>query len=79
MTSAENLARPWYDRFRVCYLCLIVCRIKYYFIWKVAEGSSIFTGFGFKGYDNNGNADWSGISNMDITAFETASVSEKCC
>ncbi len=75
--TADTLARPWYDRFRITYLVLVICRIKYYFIWKVAEGSSIFTGFGFKGFDDNGDADWSGISNVDIYGFETASVSIK--
>ncbi len=77
VTAPDNLASPWYARFLVCYICLIVSRVKYYFIWKVAEGTSILAGFGFRGYDNNGNAIWSGISNVDVFAFETASVSGK--
>ncbi len=75
--SPENLSRPWYSRFAVCYTCMLTTRMKYYFLWKVAEGTSILSGLGFKGYDNNGGADWSGISNVQIAAFEMASVSIK--
>lgn len=48
-------------------------RLKFYFAWKVAEGASIFAGFGFEGYKEDGTPKgWNGVQNIDIIGFETA-------
>ena len=48
-------------------------RMKYYFIWKTAEGSCLLAGFGFQGYDAEGKAlGWRGVENVDILGIETA-------
>ncbi|KAG9403198.1 Lysophospholipid acyltransferase 1 [Aphanomyces cochlioides] len=46
------------------YVALLVTRCKYYFAWKVAEGSTVLCGFG---HTNEG---WDGVSNVDILGFE---------
>lgn len=48
-------------------------RMKFYFVWKVAEGASILGGFGFEGYNEDGTAKgWGGVENIDILGFEMA-------
>jgi len=59
--------------FRYILLCVAMFgdRLKFYFAWKVAEGSSIFGGFGFEGYDKEGKSKgWGGVENVDIIGFE---------
>jgi len=54
-------------------LTLLAERYKYYFAWKVAEGSCILAGFGFEGYDDNGKViGWKGVENVDIFSFDTS-------
>lgn len=61
---------------RVVHLLLAMFgeRQKYYFAWKVAEGASIMAGFGFEGYtsDATKTPGFSGVENIDIIGFETA-------
>jgi lysophospholipid acyltransferase len=48
-------------------------RFKFYFAWKMAEGGCVIAGFGFEGYDRDGNAiGWRGVENVDIWRLETA-------
>ena len=48
-------------------------RLKFYFIWKAAEGSCILGGFGFSGYDKNGHSKgYRAAENMDILGHELA-------
>ena len=59
------------------YIYLIVAlfaeRLKYYFAWKIAEGSSILGGFGFEGFDKSDKPiGWKGVENIDMIGFETA-------
>lgn len=53
--------------------CLWTERMKYYFIWKTAEGACILAGFGFEGFDAAGRViGWRGVENVDIVGIETA-------
>lgn len=71
--SEEVLAMPFFERWLFTLIALFFCRMKYYFAWKVAEGSCVVAGFGFEGYAEDGSVKgWNGISNMDILGFETA-------
>lgn len=59
---------------RYIYGCIALAgdRMKYYFVWKMAEGASLLAGFGFQGYDDTGKViGWKGVENIDIIAFET--------
>jgi hypothetical protein len=52
-------------------LTLLSERYKFYFAWKVAEGSSILAGFGFQGYNDKGEIiGFAGVENVDILAFD---------
>ena len=62
-----------YYRYIFLWMALLAERFKYYFAWKVAEGSSILAGFGFEGYNEEGKVKgWAGVNNIDIIGFETA-------
>ena len=53
---------------------LLVERFKFYFVWKVAEGSAVLGGFGFEGYEAGTGRElgWRGAENIDIVGMETA-------
>eukprot|EP00640_Fibrocapsa_japonica_P001956 CAMPEP_0113937852 /NCGR_PEP_ID=MMETSP1339-20121228/4363_1 /TAXON_ID=94617 /ORGANISM="Fibrocapsa japonica" /LENGTH=540 /DNA_ID=CAMNT_0000940759 /DNA_START=158 /DNA_END=1780 /DNA_ORIENTATION=- /assembly_acc=CAM_ASM_000762 len=64
-------SQPYWQFLLGSWFILLMVRFKYYFAWKLAEGSSIFAGFGFQGFDKEGKViGWSGASNMDILGFE---------
>ncbi|CAG8645127.1 6432_t:CDS:10 [Cetraspora pellucida] len=46
--------------------------LSYYVIWLIAEGACILSGIGFNGYDENGNAKWNRVTNIDFIGYETA-------
>ena len=81
--SAVFQMRKFYDpmfiaghsmTYRMGYTWLTITgeRFKYYFVWKVAEASSILAGFGFEGWTADGRAKgWGGVRNVDILTFET--------
>ncbi|CAM9481653.1 unnamed protein product [Chrysoparadoxa australica] len=73
VASSEALALPFYYRFAVTWVTLAICRQKYYFAWKVAEGGAVMAGHGFEGFNAEGKSTgWGGISNIDILEFEFA-------
>jgi hypothetical protein len=48
-------------------------RLKFYFVWKIAEAACILGGFGFQGYNQaDGIVGWSGVENVDIRNVEFA-------
>jgi len=71
IAEPEFLARPMASKAAYVWMSLFAIRFKYYFAWKVAEGSGIMAGFGFEGYTDAGAVKgWGGTSNMDILGFE---------
>lgn len=73
VVSKEVLSMPPLHRWAWNYASLFFVRMKYYFAWKVAEGSCVLAGFGFQGYNDKGEvAGWDGVSNMDVKGFELA-------
>lgn len=75
--GAEVLARAPLQRWVYSWVSLFFTRMKYYFAWKVAEGSCIMAGFGFEGYTIGKDGKkvvkgWNGVSNMDVIPFELA-------
>ncbi|KAG5188593.1 MBOAT, membrane-bound O-acyltransferase family-domain-containing protein [Tribonema minus] len=72
MVAPETLAMPPLQRYGLMWICLLCCRMKYYFAWKVADGAAVLCGFGYEGTDDNGKPKWNGVNNMDIIDFETA-------
>lgn len=47
-----------------------VVRFKYYHAWLLADAICNNSGLGFNGYDENGNAKWDLISNINVLQFE---------
>ncbi len=45
-------------------------RIKYYLAWVLADAVNNASGFGFNGYDKNGNAKWDLVTNVRILDLE---------
>lgn len=58
-------------KFGYMYLCLLICRLKYYFAWMFADAICNNSGLGFNGYTEDGTEKWDGVSNIDIFKFET--------
>ncbi|XP_032877529.1 lysophospholipid acyltransferase 2 isoform X1 [Amblyraja radiata] len=54
------------------YFSLMAARPKYYFAWSLADAINNAAGFGFNGYDVNGNERWDLISNLNIVNIESA-------
>ncbi|KAG8445615.1 hypothetical protein GDO86_010407 [Hymenochirus boettgeri] len=52
------------------YLSLMAARPKYYFAWTLADAINNAAGFGFQGYDKNGEENWDLVSNLNIKQIE---------
>ncbi|KAM9316052.1 lysophospholipid acyltransferase 2 [Gastrophryne carolinensis] len=52
------------------YLSLMAARPKYYFAWTLADAINNAAGFGFQGYDKNGEENWDLVSNLNIRNIE---------
>lgn len=62
-----------FERYWFMFKCMFSERLKFYFIWKVAEGACILAGFGFSGYDKDGNSKgYRAAENMDVLGHELA-------
>lgn len=72
--GVQVLAMAPLHRWAWNYVSLFFVRMKYYFAWKVAEGSCVLAGFGFQGYKEESDevVGWDGVSNMDVLGFELA-------
>lgn len=68
-----------FERWGIFYISMFAERLKYYFAWKVAEGASIMGGFGFEGFDKDGNSKgWGGVENIEILPFELSQNIQTC-
>lgn len=63
--KATQYAQVW--------VALLGHRLKYYFGWKIAEGSACMSGLGYNGPDKNTGAPrWDRVENISISAYETS-------
>lgn len=60
----------WPTKVLYLYVSLLAARPKYYFAWTLADAINNAAGFGFRGYDRNGEARWDLISNLRIRQIE---------
>ncbi|XP_054425861.1 lysophospholipid acyltransferase 2 isoform X2 [Pteronotus mesoamericanus] len=60
----------WPTKVIYLYVSLLAARPKYYFAWTLADAINNAAGFGFRGYDKNGEARWDLISNLRIRQIE---------
>jgi len=64
--------------YKIWYLLVatMLVRFKYYYAWLFADAICNSSGLGFSGYDEQGNANWDLISNVDVWKFEVKHI---CC
>eukprot|EP00612_Vaucheria_litorea_P000872 CAMPEP_0171452384 /NCGR_PEP_ID=MMETSP0945-20130129/512_1 /TAXON_ID=109269 /ORGANISM="Vaucheria litorea, Strain CCMP2940" /LENGTH=470 /DNA_ID=CAMNT_0011977037 /DNA_START=40 /DNA_END=1449 /DNA_ORIENTATION=- len=72
IAAPETIAMPFIPRYVFIWFLLLVVRMKYYFAWKVTDGSAVLCGFGYEGKDEDGKHRWNGVETMDILGFEFA-------
>jgi len=50
--------------------CLTIAKQKYYFAWMLSDALNNLAGFGFSGYNDNGEAKWDLTENVNIAGVE---------
>lgn len=70
--SPAILSSPIWFRIYYFYLSLGSQRAKYYLAWVLGDAVNNASGMGFNGYDENGNARWDLVTNINIFALETS-------
>ncbi|KAI8083331.1 membrane bound O-acyl transferase [Gilbertella persicaria] len=53
-------------------LSAFLTRCKYYCVWFLSEGACILSGFGFNGYDSQGQPRWDRLNNVNVLSCEFA-------
>ena len=59
----------WY-RIGYFYISIGSQRVRYYFAWVLGDAVNNASGLGFNGYDDNGEAKWNLVTNINIFALE---------
>jgi len=73
LASPQFLDRemPFFSRFVLIFFAGKLVLMKYLGVWLLSEGSCVLIGIGFDSYDEKGNANWTGLSNVEPYLFET--------
>lgn len=62
-----------FSRYAAIWVALLGVRFKYYFGWKIAEGSACMSGLGYNGVDKVTNMPrWDRVENINVWAYETS-------
>eukprot|EP00753_Platysulcus_tardus_P001830 PLAT11587.1.p3 GENE.PLAT11587.1~~PLAT11587.1.p3 ORF type:complete len:507 (-),score=269.42 PLAT11587.1:2069-3589(-) len=72
LATDEFYAMPLFQRVYYVWFAVALTRHKYYFGWKLAEGSCILAGFGFRYDEDSKKISWDGVSNVNILGVELA-------
>uniref|UniRef100_A0A0N5A2S9 Membrane-bound O-acyltransferase domain-containing protein 2 n=1 Tax=Parastrongyloides trichosuri TaxID=131310 RepID=A0A0N5A2S9_PARTI len=72
IATKEYLELPWYKWCGWWFFVILMQRIQYYYVWVFADGVANVSGFGFNGYDENGNEKWNLVSNVYPLKLEMA-------
>ncbi|CAG9530747.1 unnamed protein product [Cercopithifilaria johnstoni] len=62
----------WIQWLFVLYIVMAFQRVPYYFAWTLADAILNLSGFGFRGYDSNGQPQWDLATNVKPWKVETA-------
>lgn len=63
----------FFTRYAAIWIALLGVRFKYYFGWKIAEGSACMSGLGYNGVDKvTGNHRWDRLENISVWQYETS-------
>lgn len=69
--------KPFWYRFIYFNICSSGERFKYYLAWTLADVVNNASGFGFNGYDENGNEKWDLLLNVRIMEIEVRKLTKK--
>ncbi|RCN35771.1 MBOAT family protein [Ancylostoma caninum] len=72
IAEKEYLALPYLQWFMWWFIVIFLIRVNYYFAWTFADSVCNMSGFGFSGYDENGNAKWELCTNVRPYQVEMA-------
>jgi len=61
---------PFYSKIWFIIVITSLTRFKYYFAWTLADAVCNASGFGFSGYNEKGEQEWSLLDNIDILRVE---------
>lgn len=62
-----------FSRYASVWIALLGVRFKYYFGWKVAEGSACMSGLGYNGVDKaTASPRWDRVENVNVWGYETS-------
>lgn len=63
----------FFSQYGAIWVALLGVRFKYYFGWKIAEGSACMSGLGYNGVDKATNAPrWDRVENINVWGYETS-------
>jgi len=60
----------FFERWGLMLFSFTFFRCSYYTGWLMSEAAAVISGFGFNGYDSNGNATWDRLKNNDLLGVE---------
>uniref|UniRef100_A0AC35TN23 Membrane-bound O-acyltransferase domain-containing protein 2 n=1 Tax=Rhabditophanes sp. KR3021 TaxID=114890 RepID=A0AC35TN23_9BILA len=72
IASSEYMAMPFLKWAAYWFIAIFVCRVQYYYVWVTADAVANVSGFGFNGYEENGNEKWDLITNVHPIKVEMA-------
>uniref|UniRef100_A0A914CE90 Uncharacterized protein n=1 Tax=Acrobeloides nanus TaxID=290746 RepID=A0A914CE90_9BILA len=72
VADPKYLAMPWYKWAVFFFFCIFMQRVQYYYAWVLADAVCNLSGFGFNGFDKDGEPKWDLVSNVDPYKVEMA-------
>lgn len=72
--DTEILEKPVWYRIIFLYITTSCTRARYYIAWVLADMVNNASGLGFNGYDENGNAKWDLVTNVQILKLEVGNL-----
>uniref|UniRef100_A0A0K0DYI1 Membrane-bound O-acyltransferase domain-containing protein n=1 Tax=Strongyloides stercoralis TaxID=6248 RepID=A0A0K0DYI1_STRER len=69
---------PWYHWIIFCQLGITTLRSRYYFAWYMSDAICNISGFGFNGYDKNGEEKWDLCTNVNVKNVELSYSLKEC-
>ncbi|TKR58695.1 hypothetical protein L596_030106 [Steinernema carpocapsae] len=72
VADKEHMKMAWIPWMALFFTTIVMQRIQYYFAWTLADAICNLSGFGFQGYDKDGNEDWDLVKSVDPYKVEMA-------
>uniref|UniRef100_A0A0K0FZ11 Membrane-bound O-acyltransferase domain-containing protein n=1 Tax=Strongyloides venezuelensis TaxID=75913 RepID=A0A0K0FZ11_STRVS len=69
---------PWHLWILACQIGTTTLRCRYYFVWYISDAICNISGFGFNGYDKNGEEKWDLCTNVNVKHVELCYSLKEC-